>query len=290
MTADRIRILYACPSIPPEWIVAHRLVAERVSTPMPAGVFSMPRRGSCPYVQAFLHRLSQNDLAGAVFTTRCDQMRRAFDLARSVTTVPLFLFNTPARCRCPDARQYYIVELRRLSRFFINCRRNTHSHGLASCPSQLSTGADQYRPAIRLALIGSCALSCDMPDDILNEFNAQIVLNTTQGTIYEPCRLPSDSHDNALELLADRYFTHMPDISHRPNDCFYQWLSRRLIRHKIDAVIVRFFPGCDIWHGEAVRLKAELDVPVLPLNIVPDQPQPDAGALQRIQAFLEMLQ
>ena len=53
-------------------------------------------------------------------------------------------------------------------------------------------------------------------------------------------------------------------------------------------VIVRRYVWCDMWHGEVYRLKEELDIPVIDIDV-----SGQAGAYERvksrIEAFVEML-
>ena len=51
-----------------------------------------------------------------VFTTHCDQMRRAAEL-RGPTDVPAFVFHVPTAWREASASEYYAAELRRLGEF-----------------------------------------------------------------------------------------------------------------------------------------------------------------------------
>ena len=55
--------------------------------------------------------------AAVIFTTACDQMRRAADAASARAGSRLFLFNLPATWQTPAARRLYHAEVERLGRF-----------------------------------------------------------------------------------------------------------------------------------------------------------------------------
>jgi len=69
------------------------------------GPLSLVRKASGPYYSV------------AVFTTTCDQMRRAAEWAALEAPAPVFLMNVPATHGAPAAARLYRDELHRLGRF-----------------------------------------------------------------------------------------------------------------------------------------------------------------------------
>ncbi len=115
-------VAYTCPFVPAEWIRAHGLKASRIVPPGRGhGALMEATAGLCPFARALL-----NDLAGrpagspAVFTTVCDQMRRAAEVfAARCPDRPCFVMNVPATWRTPAAMGMYVDELRRLGGFLV---------------------------------------------------------------------------------------------------------------------------------------------------------------------------
>jgi len=115
------RIIYTCPYVPAEWIVAHGLCPSRVIPDSVFTAFSLAgREGVCPYVRGFIAEVTKNEqAAGVVVTTTCDQMRRAFDIISRKCELPTFLMNVPNTWQSAAAQELYSEELLRLGRFLI---------------------------------------------------------------------------------------------------------------------------------------------------------------------------
>jgi benzoyl-CoA reductase/2-hydroxyglutaryl-CoA dehydratase subunit BcrC/BadD/HgdB len=132
-------LAYSSPFVPAEWIAAHglrpmRLIPLRQSPPPRAGA-TWNRQGLCPFAQAFCEDVANacgtafqaqagkpvlpDDLAGAVLTTTCDQMRRAAESLQAQVGFPVFLMNVPATWQSPTAAAIYLDELARLGRFMV---------------------------------------------------------------------------------------------------------------------------------------------------------------------------
>ncbi|MBL7134395.1 MAG: 2-hydroxyacyl-CoA dehydratase [Phycisphaerae bacterium] len=115
-------VAYTCPFVPAEWIRAHGLKASRIVPPGRGhGGLMEATEGLCPFARALL-----NDLAGrhaaspAVFTTVCDQMRRAAEVfAARCPDRPCFVMNVPATWQTPAAMGLYVDELCRLGGFLV---------------------------------------------------------------------------------------------------------------------------------------------------------------------------
>ncbi|HUV65279.1 MAG TPA: 2-hydroxyacyl-CoA dehydratase family protein [Sedimentisphaerales bacterium] len=114
-------IIYTCPYVPAEWIAAHGLHAGRVLLDGVDPGFSAARaEGVCPYVRSFIGEVINNRGAdGAVVTTVCDQMRRAFDIIVRNCDLPAFLMNVPSTWQTLAAQKLYVDELKRLGGFLI---------------------------------------------------------------------------------------------------------------------------------------------------------------------------
>jgi benzoyl-CoA reductase/2-hydroxyglutaryl-CoA dehydratase subunit BcrC/BadD/HgdB len=101
---------------------------------------------------------------------------------------------------------------------------------------------------------------------------------------FDPARMVADP----LEELADAYFD-IPDVFRRPNHALYDWLGRELAARQVRGIIFRRYLWCDLWHAELQRLREWTALPVLEIDVAPD----DLGASNRVQgrieAFLEML-
>jgi benzoyl-CoA reductase/2-hydroxyglutaryl-CoA dehydratase subunit BcrC/BadD/HgdB len=106
--------------------------------------------GVCPYARAFMGEVLSAHAAGAaVFTTTCDQMRRAAEWVGRGGGPPVFLMNVPATWQTPAAARLYRDELRRLGRFLV------HLGGAAPSPARLAEVLEAYdarRAALRGAL------------------------------------------------------------------------------------------------------------------------------------------
>ena len=112
-------IIYTCPYVPAEWIAAHGLRPSRIM-PSVAGPDSPLSRAEsvCPFVQGFINEVITSKKAhGAVITTVCDQMRRAYDILLRRSDVSLFLMNVPNTWQNVSVQKLYIDELKRLGRF-----------------------------------------------------------------------------------------------------------------------------------------------------------------------------
>ncbi len=113
-----MQVFYTSPWIPAEWIKAHGLEPRGIWLDQELAVEPPPLcAGACAFAQ-WVAQLSQTrGEAAFIFTTHCDQMRRAFDSAVASAEAPLFLFNLPATWQEPVARRLFAAELQRLGDF-----------------------------------------------------------------------------------------------------------------------------------------------------------------------------
>jgi benzoyl-CoA reductase/2-hydroxyglutaryl-CoA dehydratase subunit BcrC/BadD/HgdB len=94
---------------------------------------------------------------------------------------------------------------------------------------------------------------------------------------------------NPRDELARIYFDCIPDVFQRPNDRLFAWLRAEVARRGVRGILVRRYVWCDHWHGELPRLRDELAVPLLDWDGSGNDPRSRAGAVGRMEAFLEML-
>ena len=109
-------ILYSSPWTPVEWIAAHGFTprgawfaAARHSAALPEGV--------CAFAKGLQNLNESEPQSPMIFTTACDQMRRAADAASLSRNCPTFLFNLPATWQTLAARKLYRAEVDRLGKF-----------------------------------------------------------------------------------------------------------------------------------------------------------------------------
>lgn len=115
-----MEVFYASPWVPAEWIKAHGLEPRGVwyaegfaSQPLPLAA------GACAFAEALMELAERHPGSAVIFTTHCDQLRRGFDAAASLTKCPLFLFNLPATWQTAVAAKLFTAELERLGRFLV---------------------------------------------------------------------------------------------------------------------------------------------------------------------------
>ena len=113
-------VFLTSPWIPPEWVRAHGLQPrgiwaaenlQRLPCPLSAGV--------CAFAESAVRFAQSRAESAAVFSTACDQMRRAFDAAIFRGQRQAFLFNLPATWQTAAAGQILRSELERLGRFLL---------------------------------------------------------------------------------------------------------------------------------------------------------------------------
>jgi hypothetical protein len=115
-----MQVFYTSPWVPPEWIKAHGLEPRGVwwaedlgSGPLPLGA------GACAFANSVLRFAERRAESAVVFSTHCDQLRRAFDAVPAAGSERCFLFNLPATWQSPAALRLLASELERLGRFLV---------------------------------------------------------------------------------------------------------------------------------------------------------------------------
>ncbi|MBI4582046.1 MAG: 2-hydroxyacyl-CoA dehydratase [Planctomycetes bacterium] len=317
------RIVYSCPFVPAEWIEAHGLSACRALPTVRCDTARSPQAGLCPFARSFSEFTAGNDYAGIVFTTACDQMRRASELAAMHTSRPVFLMNVPATTQTAAAKRIYIGELRRLGRFLktvgghepdrdalvhviLRHQRMRDQPWSASGDSpsamemdRLEAGPTLMRKAgatsgspgtVRLGVVGG-----PIPDGSpfvrqVARAGATIVLDASDsGERTRPARMEPDRlrHDPVAELA--RAYLAISSIHHRPNDRCFAWLRREVAARDVQGLILRRYVWCDLWHAEAPRLAESVGVPVLDLETDGETDAAAARTVSRIEGFVEIL-
>lgn len=266
--------------------------------------------------------------AAVIFTTACDQMRRAADAVVSGRPGRVFLFNLPATWQTPAARRLYHSEVQRLGRFLESLGgRVPTDAGLEAAVRKHEERREQVREVIQrgvarqsaealthyfrdgsvsthqawaepeiqdipLALLGGPLLPSQWPlFDAAESAGGRIVLNATEPG--ERCLLPPlpslGPDESPFAALANHYYDHALDVFHRPNSRLYSWLAVRLAERRVRGIILWVHVGCDLWRAEAASLREAFGLAVLVL----DSHEIRTGGLRdtnRLMAFIESLQ
>jgi len=291
-------IVYRSAFVPPEWIAAFGLDPLRLTphTGSRQGAGALFGAGVCPFMRAFVSQApGVPDARAIVMSTTCDQMRRGAEIAAAESDLPLFLLNMPATCSAAT-RQYYRDELVRLGRFLetvggewpddgrLAATMRGYERSGAAIPGAASPSG------VPIAVIGGPLLKeDDALFGLVERAGGQVVLNGLDGgertmpRPFDPQRLDADP----LGELVDAYFGAIPDAFRRPDGALHEWLREEVAERGARGVILVRYVWCDIWHGEAVRMKEQLPVPVLDLDL--DDEAPAVRYATRIEAFMEML-
>ena len=115
-----MKVIVASPWIPAEWINAHGHEPCGIWFHTGFGALrAATGAGVCP-LAARAALLAQRDRKCAfIFSTHCDQMRRAYDSCFASEPERGFLFNLPATWQSDTARKLIASELRRLGEFLV---------------------------------------------------------------------------------------------------------------------------------------------------------------------------
>lgn len=319
------RIIYTSPFIPAEWIKAHGLQPSRI---LPNGLGEKSITGTagmCHFMEGFTQYFnSAEGVVAAIFTTECDQMRRAPECLTN-GEIQRFLFNLPATWQSPESHKLFISELRRLGTFLCEMGgiapeqntllevmdrydslrtqmrdlRGTTStqqfirmlhHFNANGEILQSHSMDSLPKGIPIALVGG-PLTADGLTlyDILEKAGGAVVLD---GTETGERTMPRPFHrqrmlENPLAELVDSYFGHIPEVWQRPNNRLFQWMKESITKRDVRGVILVRNIWCDLWHAELHRLRDWLEIPLLDLDL--NGYDPVTRSNMRIQAFMEAL-
>jgi len=247
----------------------------------------------CAYAASFVERcgaLTARD--GVVFTTLCDQMRRAAELAARVTAAEVFLMHVPATWKGGGPRRYYRDELERLGRYLVRRGgRTTRRARLPEAPAvrRAQRGGNQSPGnGVPLALLGGHAAGVHgAVVELLQGCGGRIAYD---GTEWAPAPLDSERFaEDPLEELTRAYFDTLPHPFRRPDAPFVDETARRAASHAVRGIVVLRQAWCDLWHGAALSLRERLSVPVLDLEL-PGEARLQGRDATRLAAFVEMLQ
>jgi benzoyl-CoA reductase/2-hydroxyglutaryl-CoA dehydratase subunit BcrC/BadD/HgdB len=324
------RILYNSPFIPMEWILAHGMFPSRITPENPdTAILSIPIEGVCPYARAFAGEVlsRKKDVAGAVFATTCDQMRRIFEYVDSENALPVFLMNIPKTWNTPASSLMFKQEMERLGRFLIGLGGNfpnkeslkaiileyerkrkilcdpalykksserakafLHFYETGETPETQNFNST-FAPHKHLALAGSPLTKKHMfIFDLAEQYGGTIILDATS---FGERGLPSEADHNLLEAdpaetLFQMYFPAIPDAFQRPNDPLYHWFSKKIAERTIRGIVFATYPWCDTWIAQLPQLREYFSLPVLSIDLA-DTPNMVSRISTRIQSFLEML-
>ena len=298
-------IAYCSPFVPAEWIAAHGLHPWRLPL-HGAGqnASTTVTRGVCPYVGILIEAvLSEFHADALVLTTACDQMRYAAMLLETRGRCPVFLLNVPSTWQTAAARQLYLDELRRLGRFLTTLGGTAPDAAALTkvmvdldqtrrCENRAEQNTTNSSDFIPLALVGGPLLDSDQVlFPLVEQAGGRVVLDATENSDrtqprpFDPVHMAADP----LQALAAAYFDGIQDVFRRPNHGLYEWLGRELAARRVQGILFRRYLWCDLWHAELRRLKDLSRLPVLELDVGPDDLSSPNRVQGRIEAFLETL-
>lgn len=320
-----MELYVASPWIPLEWIEAHGLAPRGVWTPScpPTGAVT---EGVCAFAERMRKLTETNPETPVLFTTACDQMRRAADAVGSAEPRRVFLFNLPATWQTPAARRLYHAEVARLGRFLqslggraptaarLEAVMHVHEQRRARLRRFVERGSaqqsaeamtrwfnggpvpetvpDSSNRGVPLALVGG-PLAASQWDlfDTLESVGGRVVLNATEPgeRCLLPPRPPESAGQDPVGCLCDYYFDHIVDVFQRPNSRLYTWLGARLAPRRARGIVLWVHVGCDLWRAEAASLREAFGLPVLVLD-TPDERGGGGRDRNRLSAFIESLQ
>jgi len=155
------------------------------------------------------------------------------------------------------------------------------------------TGTEPIIDGIPLAIIGGPLMRRDFDlFDLFEQSGGRIVLDATETGERGMCP-PLDRRrlgDEPLMELANAYFEGIQDASRRPNSELYKWLQCEFASRQVQGIIFHRYLWCDMWHAELRRLKDWIGLPVLDIETASDNETDRYRTVNRIRAFMEMLQ
>ena len=320
-------ICYASSFVPPEWIAAHSLRPVRV---MPGREDNIPGAvtGMCPFVRYLVSSLMTHPLPGGIIlTTECDQMRRAADILRLESRVPVFLLNVPRTRSGRGTFRLYLSELRRMSDFFEKAGGTRPGPGRVSDAAQAFEGIRTGLLAVRESVCAKdfVRLITNYPDqgkamkttplsrspekrgvplmitggplcrheewifDVIRDAGGEVVCNACEnGELFLPRRFDRRALSSGpLTEIASAYFD-IPSPVFRPNNRLYKRIGEEIRTRAVQGLIYRRYVWCDTWHAEEQNFREQFDIPVVSLDITAED-NTVSRCTTRIQAFLEIL-
>ncbi len=259
------KIIYTCSYVPGEWIAAHGLGPVRVMPRHLSDHEGLGRvEGLCAFVKAYVNEvLADGDCGGAVFTTACDQMRRAYDVVKDKAGCATFLMNVPSTWRTAESKKLYIDELGRLGRWLCTLGGESPSNGLLA---ETMIGFDEKRRlqravqrrdggggggGVALAIVGGPMLESDLDIfGIIEQAGGRVVLDATETGELGLCDAFDKRRlaDDAVSELGRAYFECIPAVWKRPNGQLFEWLRAKCAERGVQGIIYHRFVWCDVWH------------------------------------------
>lgn len=281
-----------CPFVPTELVAACGHTPRRPEPSLRPAAAGAETEGLCAWAAAFVESLSQQtDLGAAVFTTACDQMRRAYELFTERSKHPAFLLNVP-KTAGPTAMAMLTDDYLRLARFLaaLDGGRNGQDN-LSGCfqAPQIQNPASAENG---LAVIGGPLFDTDLDHlrQTLRRFGQTIVFDGTESA-WRNYRTPCDQtrlNTAPMEALAQSYLS-TPAVWKRPAAPFFDWLDTQLKTHHVKGVIIIQHPFCDYWRAAVYDIKSRLIIPVVTLE-TGEGGRFSSAALSRLEAFLEQFE
>ena len=155
------------------------------------------------------------------------------------------------------------------------------------------TGTGPIIDGIPLAIIGGPLMRRDFDlFDLVEQSGGRIVLDAMETGERGICP-PFDRRrlgDEPLTELANAYFGGIQDASRRPNSELYKLLKHEIAFREVQGIIFHRYLWCDMWHAELRRLKDWIGLPVLDIETASDNETDQYRTVNRIRAFMEMLQ
>ena len=324
-----LTVAATCPYVPPEWIAAHGVRPRRIA-PSTARREELARAtaGLCPYARAFMNTLADPPRPdAAVFTTVCDQMRRAAEAFAGLSGLPTFLMNVPSTWQTPAAMEMYVDELRRLGRFMEALGGSAPADdelarvmlAYAAARARLRDAQGRFGPrqyaevwagldpsvppsedspdpspptdAVPLALVGGPMLREQLEVfDVVERYGGRIVLTAIPGgEMTAPAPFDPDRlREQPLEELARAYLGSIPHAMRRPDTQLHAWLRREVAAAAPRGILFQRYLWCDLWHAELARVREWANLPLLDMDVGDEDDIYRLGG--RIQAFIETLQ
>jgi|YelNatPaOPRAMG01_1025707.scaffolds.fasta_scaffold04118_8 benzoyl-CoA reductase/2-hydroxyglutaryl-CoA dehydratase subunit BcrC/BadD/HgdB len=321
------QLLCTCPFVPVEWIFAHGFICKR-SVPFFKNLGSVESMGCCPLAQAFLDEIISTRLP-AIFSSTCDQMRRAADVAKA-KGLNVFIINVPTTIS-EESVKYFRSELLRLSlwleslggkrptnkelraciekfndarslvldsqpyvsgSFFMNSVMNLAAETETGIIKKKNCvfGSDQAT-RVPLAILGGHTSQAHF--GLINEIEkagGRIVLNALSfGNRVLIPKIIIGENEDIVYGIAKHYMENIRDVFMRPNDRFYSWLTKEIKTKKVKGAILATHVWCDLWRGEIQTMKEILKIPLLDITFGTES-FPLNQTINRCQSFLEMMQ
>ena len=281
--------------------------------------------GVCVWAEEAVRLAEARPGSAVIFSTACDQMRRAFDTVGLDGPRHTFLFNLPSTWQTPAAGEIFRAELERLGRFLLSIgghaptaeglrrglwQANTARASLlaaapVSSPRGWAAAVARFHwdgtvspapsavpaPPTPLALVGGPFLPLHW--EVLDELEAAgggVVLNATETgerSLAPVFELESGAGD-LMDALIHGYADNLADVFQRPNTRLYAWLKPRLASRGVRGLVLWHYTGCDLWRAEAQTLRETFGLPVLLLE-AGEGPGVAPRERTRLQAFMEAL-